>query len=93
MLVKFKRPVQFGSVDYKVGTHEVPDQFLNNWFFEACVKSNYIEVVSVPKKYPPKEDVLEEVQEETEAQLSNEFVLEEEKSKKSKGKKQNSKGE
>lgn len=45
MKVKFNHPRLLGSKMYGKGTHEVPDQFLEDWFFKAIEKVGDVEVI------------------------------------------------
>lgn len=53
MKIKFNKPRAMGGVDYKAGTHEVPDHVASHWYFLACESNGDIMVLEAAKNSLP----------------------------------------
>ena len=49
MQVQFNRPVTLGKSTYGAGTHDVPEEEMKDWFFDALVKDGSVVVLETPK--------------------------------------------
>lgn len=60
MKVNFKMPRSLDGVDYKKGTHEVPDSLAKHWYLLAMIQNGVASIVEAPGAVKPQAPVIPE---------------------------------